>query len=239
MTRRFVLPLLAAVLTLAACEQTADPGSLDTLDEKVAYIVGHDLGMALHNQMEQLDAQNVELDNDLIVAAVRNGLNGDSLLFSETEVDSLMRAFQDTLVARQSVANLRESEDFLAETATQDSVQATESGLLYKVLEEGDGPSPALGDTVVVNYRGTLPDSTEFDSSFNRGQPARFVVGEVIPGWNEALQLMSPGAEYELYIPADLAYGEQAPPQIGPNRALIFQVQLLDVMPGPDNTASE
>jgi len=233
MTRRFALPLLAAVLTLAACEQTADPGSLDTLDEKVAYIVGHDLGMALHDQMEQLDAQNVELDNDLIVSAVRDGLNGDTLLFSEAEVDSLMRTFQDTLVARQSLANLRESEAFLAETAAQDSVQATESGLLYKVLEAGDGPSPALGDTVVVNYRGTLPDSTEFDSSFNRGQPARFVVGEVIPGWNEALQLMQVGAQYELYIPADLAYGDQAPPQIGPNRALIFEVELLDMMPGP------
>jgi FKBP-type peptidyl-prolyl cis-trans isomerase len=231
MTRRFVLPLLAAVLTLAACEQPADPGSLDTLDEKVAYIVGHDLGMALHNQMEQLDAQDVELDNDLIVAAVRNGLNGDSLLFSEAEVDSLMRAFQDTLVARQSLANLRESEAFLAETAALDSVQATDSGLLYKVLETGEGPSPQLGDTVVVNYRGTLPDSTEFDSSFNRGQPARFVVGEVIPGWNEALQLMQVGAEWRVFIPADLAYGEQARPQIGPNRALIFQVQLLDVMP--------
>ena len=227
MTRRFVLPLLAAVLTLAACEQTADPGSLDTLDEKVAYIVGHDLGMALHDQMEQLDAQNVELDNDLIVSAVRDGLNGDTLLFSEAEVDSLMRTFQDTLVARQSLANLRESEAFLAETA------ATESGLLYKVLETGEGPSPELGDTVVVNYRGTLPDSTEFDSSFNRGQPARFVVGEVIPGWHEALQLMQVGAQYELYIPADLAYGDQAPPQIGPNRALIFEVELLDVMPGP------
>ena len=234
MTRRFVFPLLAAVLTLAACEQTADPGSLDTLDEKVAYIVGHDLGSTLNSQMEQLEAQNVEFDNDLIVAAVRNGLQGDSLLFSEAEVDSLMRAFQDTLVARQSLANLRESETFLAETAAQDSVQATESGLLYKVLETGDGPSPEVGDTVVVNYRGTLPDGTEFDSSFQRGQPARFVVGEVIPGWNEALQLMQVGAQYELYIPADLAYGDQAPPQIGPNRALIFEVELLDVMPGPD-----
>jgi FKBP-type peptidyl-prolyl cis-trans isomerase len=234
MTRRFVLPLLAAVFTLAACEQTADPGSLDTLEEQVAYIVGHDLGSTLNSQMEQLDAQNVELDNDLIVAAVRDGLNGDSLLFSEAEVDSLMRAFQDTLVARQSFSNLQESEAFLTETAALDSVQATESGLLYKVIETGDGASPEIGDTVVVNYRGTLPDGTEFDSSFQRGQPAQFVVGEVIPGWNEALQLMQVGAQYELYIPADLAYGEQAPPQIGPNRALIFEVELLDVMPGPD-----
>jgi FKBP-type peptidyl-prolyl cis-trans isomerase len=232
MTRRFILPLFAVVLTLAACETEPDTSNLDTLDDQVAYIVGHDLGSALHDQMEQLDAQDVELDRDLIIAAVRDGLSGDSMRFSQTELDSLMRAFQDTLVARQSLANLRESETFLAETAALDSVQATDSGLLYKIIETGEGRSPELGDTVVVNYRGTLPDSTEFDSSFNRGRPARFVVGEVIPGWNEALQLMKPGAQYELYIPADLAYGEQAPPQIGPNRALIFQVELLDVMPG-------
>ena len=232
MTRRFVLPLLAATLTLAACERAPDASNLDTLDDQVAYIVGHDLGSALHDQMEQLDAQSVELDRELIVAAVRDGLSGDSLRFSQAEVDSLMRAFQDTLTVRQSRTNLQESTDFLAGVSERDSVQATESGLLYKIIEAGEGPSPQVGDTVLVNYRGTLPDSTEFDSSFRRGRPARFVVGEVIPGWNEALQLMKPGAQYELYIPADLAYGEQAPPQIGPNRALIFEVELLDVMPG-------
>jgi FKBP-type peptidyl-prolyl cis-trans isomerase len=233
MTRRFILPFLAVLLPLAACETEPDTANLDTLDDQVAYIVGHDLGQALHDQMGQLEEQDVELDRDLIIAAVRDGLSGDSLQFTPAEVDSLMRAFQDTLVTRQSLANLRESEAFLAETAALDSVQATDSGLLYKILEAGEGRSPQVGDTVLVNYRGTLPDSTEFDSSFNRGQPARFVVGQVIPGWNEALQLMSPGAQYELYIPADLAYGEQAPPQIGPNRALIFEVELLDVMPGP------
>ena len=231
MTRRF-RPLLAATLLLAACETTPDAGTLDSLDEKVAYIVGHDLGAALHQQMEQLDGQGVDLDDEVILAAVRAGLNGDSLRFAPAEVDSLMRAFQDTLVARVSTVNRTESEAFLAENAARDSVQTTASGLQYKILREGEGASPSLGDTVTVNYRGTLPDSTEFDSSFRRGRPARFVVGEVVEGWNEALQLMQPGARWMLYIPSDLAYGEQAPPQIGPNRTLIFDLELLDVAEG-------
>lgn len=234
MTRRFLFILLAATFTLAACERDANPSSLDTLDDRVSYIVGHDLGTALHDQMEQLD-ESIELDDELILQAVRAGLRGDSLYFSTVEVDSIMRAFQDTLTARASISNLRSSEAFLAENAARDSVEVTASGLQYKVIEAGEGTSPQLGDTVLVNYRGTLPDSTEFDSSYQRGQPARFVVGEVIPGWNEALQLMQVGAEWQLFIPAGLAYGEQAPPQIGPNRALVFDVELLDVMPGPSN----
>ena len=220
------------MLVLAACETTPDAGSLDTLDDQVAYIVGHDLGAALHQQMEQLDEQGVDLDDEVILAAVRAGLNGDSLRFTPSQVDSLMRTFQDTLVARVSAVNRTESETFLTDNAGRDSVQTTASGLQYKVVREGEGVSPSLGDTVTVNYRGTLPDSTEFDSSYQRGRPARFVVGEVVEGWNEALQLMKPGARWMLYIPSDLAYGEQAPPQIGPNRALIFDVELLDVAQG-------
>ena len=220
------------MLVLAACETTPDAGSLDTLDDQVAYIVGHDLGAALHQQMEQLDEQGVDLDDEVILAAVRAGLNGDSLRFTPSQVDSLMRTFQDTLVARVSAVNRTESETFLTDNAGRDSVQTTASGLQYKVIREGEGVSPSLGDTVTVNYRGTLPDSTEFDSSYQRGRPARFVVGEVVEGWNEALQLMKPGARWMLYIPSDLAYGEQAPPQIGPNRALIFDVELLDVAQG-------
>lgn len=232
MPRRFLLPFLALTLALAACETTPDVGSLDSLDEQVAYIVGHDLGSALHQQMEQLDEQGVDLDEDVILAAVRAGLNGDSLRFSQAEVDSLMRTFQDTLVARVSTVNRATSEAFLAENAARDSVETTASGLQYKIVREGEGESPSLGDTVTVNYRGTLPDSTEFDSSYRRGRPARFVVGEVVEGWNEALQMMKPGAQWTLYIPSELAYGEQAPPQIGPNQALVFEVELLDVTEG-------
>lgn len=232
MPRRLLLPLFALTLTLAACETSPDPDNLDSLDDQVAYIVGHDLGTALHEQMVQLDEQGVDLDEDVILAAVRAGLDGDSLAFTQAEVDSLMRTFQDTLVARVSAVNRASSETFLAENAARDSVETTASGLQYKVIREGEGSSPSLGDTVTVNYRGMLPDSTEFDSSYQRGQPARFVVGEVVEGWNEALQLMSPGAQWTLYIPSDLAYGEQAPPQIGPNQALVFEVELLDVAEG-------
>ena len=232
MTRRLLLPLFAVTLTLAACETTQDAGDLDTLDDQVAYIVGHDLGAALHQQVEQLDEQGVDLSEEVILAAVRDGLNGDSLRFSQAQVDSLMRTFQDTLVTRMGTRNRATSEAFLAENAARDSVETTESGLQYKVIREGEGEPPSLGDTVTVNYRGTLPDSTEFDSSYRRGQPARFVVGEVVEGWNEALQLMQPGARWMLYIPSDLAYGEQAPPQIGPNQALVFDVELLEVTRG-------
>lgn len=232
MTRRLLLPLFAVTLTLAACETTPDAGNLDTLDDQVAYIVGHDLGTALHQQMEQLDEQGVDLSEDVILAAVRDGLRGDSLRFSQAQVDSLMRAFQDTLVTRIGTRNRATSEAFLAENAARDSVETTASGLQYQVLREGEGASPNVGDTVTVNYRGTLPDSTEFDSSYRRGQPARFVVGEVVEGWNEALQLMKPGARWRLYLPSELAYGEQAPPQIGPNQALVFDVELLEVTRG-------
>ncbi len=237
MTRRFLFTLLAATLTLAACERTPDARNLNTLDRKVAYIVGHDLGSALHDQMDQLD-ESIVLDDDLILQAVREGLKGDSLRFTPVEVDSIMRTFQDTLTARASVSNLRSSEEFLAQNAERDSVEVTATGLQYKVIEAGEGDSPQVGDTVLVNYRGTLPDSTEFDSSYKRGRPARFVVGEVIPGWNEALQLMQVGSGWKLFIPASLAYGEQAPPQIGPNRALVFDVELLDVMRGPSTQES-
>lgn len=230
--RRYLLPLLALALTLSACEPSTDAGSLDSLDDEVAYIVGHDIGSNLHQQVEQLGEQGFDLDEDVILSAIRAGLGGDSLRFTPAQVDSLMRTFQDTLIARTSAVNRTTSEAFLAENAARDSVETTESGLQYKVIREGEGESPKLGDTVTVNYRGTLTDSTEFDSSYRRGQPAQFVVGNVVEGWNEALQMMKPGARWMLYIPSDLAYGEMAPPQIGPNQALIFDVELLDVTEG-------
>ncbi len=229
MPTRLLLALLAVPLTLVACETPTEVGDLDDLDEQVAYIVGHDLGQTLAGQLE---TPGVDLDRDLILAAVREGLNGDSMRFSRDEAATIMRAFQDTLMVQMARTNTAAGEAFLAEVAERDSVEATQSGLLYKVLEEGEGASPELGETVVVNYRGTLPDGTEFDSSFRGGQPAQFVVGEVIEGWNEALQLMKPGGRWMLYIPSDLAYGEQArSQQIGPNQTLVFEVELLDVNP--------
>ncbi|HKI51321.1 MAG TPA: FKBP-type peptidyl-prolyl cis-trans isomerase, partial [Geothermobacteraceae bacterium] len=121
---------------------------------------------------------------------------------------------------------------FLVANAKKDGVKTTASGLQYKVIEEGTGKTPAATDKVKVNYRGSLVDGTEFDSSYKRGQPATFPVNGVIKGWTEALQLMKEGAKFQLVIPADLAYGERgAGPMIGPNSTLVFDVELLAVNP--------
>lgn len=227
-------PLLALLgigtllVSLTACQRDAAP-RLDSLEDEAAYIIGYDLGSALHHQMEDAGTPDI-FDEDVLVAAIRAGFRGDSARFNPAQIDSIMRAFQDTLIAMQGSRNRAESEAFLA-GLDGDSIQVTESGLRYRVIEAGTGASAAEGDTVTVHYRGTLPDSTEFDSSYRRGQPARFIVGQLIPGWNEALTMMQEGATWELFIPPDLAYGDQAPPQIGPGRALVFHVELLDVSP--------
>src|SRR5881394_3707165 len=129
--------------------------------------------------------------------------------------------------------NKAEGEKFLEENKKKDGVKTTASGLQYKVLTEGSGAAPKETDTVVTNYRGTLIDRTEFDSSYKRGEPATFPVNRVIKGWTEALQLMKPGAKYKLLIPSNLAYGAGGAGQdIGPNSTLIFEVELLSVKPG-------
>jgi len=125
----------------------------------------------------------------------------------------------------------------LSENKSKEGVKATASGLQYKVMKEGNGAQPKATDTVTVNYRGTLINGTEFDSSYKRGQPATFPVNGVIKGWTEALQLMKPGSKYQLFIPADLAYGPRAVgPDITPNSALIFEVELLEVKPAASST---
>jgi FKBP-type peptidyl-prolyl cis-trans isomerase len=127
--------------------------------------------------------------------------------------------------------NLQKGKDFLEQNAQQDGVISTASGLQYKVLEEGAGSLPSANDQVTVHYRGTSIDGAEFDSSYSRGQPATFPVGGVISGWVEALQIMPQGSKWELYIPSNLAYGERgAPPSIGPNETLVFEVELLKVV---------
>ncbi len=129
--------------------------------------------------------------------------------------------------------NQTEGEAFLTENAKKEGVVVTASGLQYKVLEAGEGDSPMPSDVVTVHYRGTLVDGTQFDSSYDRGQPATFPVGGVIAGWTEALQLMKPGAKWQLVIPADLAYGERGAGQvIGPNSTLLFDVELISVEKG-------
>jgi FKBP-type peptidyl-prolyl cis-trans isomerase len=130
---------------------------------------------------------------------------------------------------QQSQGNLEQGQAFLKENASKEGVMATMTGLQYEILEEGEGDKPAATDTVKVHYTGRLLNGTVFDSSVERGEPVEFPLNQVIPGWTEGLQLMSPGAKYRFWIPANLAYGEQAPPAIGPNQVLDFEVELIEV----------
>ncbi len=221
-------------LTLQAQEKSPSPaagstssGQLKDLKDKVSYSIGLNIGF-------NFKKQNVELNPDALVAGVKDAMTNKPLL-TENEVRETMTAFSKQMADKQKEAgekNKTEGDKFLAENKGKSGVKTTASGLQYKVLKEGSGPSPSATDTVTVNYRGTLIDGTEFDSSYKRGEPATFPVGGVIKGWTEALQMMKKGAKYQLFIPSNLAYGERAmPPDIGANSTLIFEVELVDIKP--------
>lgn len=240
--KKYALPLaIASTLALQACNQSAQDGgdsadagssevALDNQTQRLSYGMAYGLG-------QRLASDEVPLDIDAFSAGLQDAVEGGEPRMTAEEIQAEMQAYQEQAMAEQQAeqqalaeSNSAEAEKFLAENAQRDGVVVTESGLQYEVIEEGEGASPGPDDTVEVHYTGTLLDGTEFDSSHKRGEPVTFGVTQVIPGWTEALQLMSPGAKYKLYIPSDLAYGEGgAGGVIGPNSALIFDVELLSV----------
>lgn len=167
---------------------------------------------------------------------------GTKPLLSETEMQQTMDTFQKDMMKTESESaqkNAAEGEKFLAENKSKPGVKTTASGLQYKVEKGGSGAAPKETDQATVNYRGTLINGTEFDSSYSRGKPATFGVNQVIPGWTEALKMMKPGAKYQLFVPANLAYGKNSPGgAIGPNSTLIFEVELISVQPSGSPSAS-
>jgi FKBP-type peptidyl-prolyl cis-trans isomerase FklB len=207
------------------------PPQLKDQKDKFSYAVGLNIGM-------NFKRENVDVNPDLILAGIKDGVGGKAQMTMD-QIRDTMVAFEKDMQQKQAEAakkNTADSEKFLAENKTKEGVKTTADGLQYKVLKEGNGAQPKSTDTVTVNYRGTLVDGTEFDSSYKRGQPATFPVGGVIKGWTEALQLMKVGSKYQLFIPANLAYGDRPPGgQIPPGAALIFEVELMDVKP-PANT---
>jgi FKBP-type peptidyl-prolyl cis-trans isomerase FklB len=204
--------------------------SLKTDQEKVSYSIGLDIGT-------NFKRQSVELDSKALAAGITDGLSGAKPAMAEDEVRKVLADFRQKMQARVAALaqqsaeeNKKKGDTFLAENKKQKGVVTLPSGLQYKVLKEAKGAKPKAADTVSVHYRGTLIDGTEFDSSIKRGQPAEFPVGQVIKGWTEALQLMPVGSKWQLFIPSDLAYGPQgAGNLIGPNSALVFEVELLDI----------
>lgn len=203
--------------------------------DKASYAFGLNMGKGMRHD-------SVDLDPAIFYRGMKDGLAGGKPLLTDDEARAVITAFQTELRKQQqeriqalSEANKKAGDAFLAENKTKPDVVTTASGLQYKILQEGTGPKPSAGDVIVCNYRGTLLDNTEFDSSAKHGQPLTTPVTGVIRGWTEALQLMPVGSKWQLFIPADLAYGMRGQPgaNIGPNATLVFEIELLSIRPKP------
>jgi FKBP-type peptidyl-prolyl cis-trans isomerase FklB len=220
---------IALPVVLAALVTPALAAGIDTDARKAAYAIGYQFGANAKRDGLSLDP-----------AAAAQGLQ-DALAGKEPAADpAALQAALDTLRSEmegkaKALANnnAKDGAAFRTDYAKKSGVKKTDSGLLYRVLSAGKGARPAATDTVKVNYRGTLPDGTEFDSSYKRGEPVSFQVNQIIPGWQEALALMPEGSKWEVVLPPELAYGtEGAGRAIGPNQTLVFEIELLDIEPG-------
>ncbi len=226
--KRFIIIVSASLIAFPLFGQEKSPQLKDQKD-KVSYSIGMQIGF-------NLKRQKVDINPDILAAGIKDSL-ADKPQLTPDQVKDVMAQFEKDMEQKQKQLgekNKTEGAKFLEENKNKPGVKTTASGLQYKVEKEGTGAQPKATDMVTVNYRGTLIDGTEFDSSYKRGQPATFPVNGVIKGWTEALQLMKKGAKYQLFIPSDLAYGERAMgPDIGSNSTLIFEVELMDVKPPP------
>jgi FKBP-type peptidyl-prolyl cis-trans isomerase FklB len=198
--------------------------------DKVSYIFGLNIA---NNIKSQSEAAGFKVNIDKLVEGLNDGLGGGDPTLTPEEIQQTMQAFEQMLTAKaesQAEENKQEGEAFLAENKQKEGVKTTKSGLQYKVLSGGKGKSPRATDTVTVNYKGTLINGKEFDSSYKRMEPATFPLNRVIAGWTEVLQLMKEGDKFEVYIPSELAYGPRGQGDvIGPNSTLIFEIELLEV----------
>lgn len=232
--------VLAATVCVMAQAQGQGKGDLPapggeelvSFEQKVSYCIGLDVGA-------NLKAQNIAVDSTAFLTGLATSLEGKKPLLKDEEIAAIMQEFgalkrKEFEEQRQKLAKaaLAEGEAFLTKNKQAKGVVTTKSGLQYQVVKEGKGASPKASDEVTVHYRGVFVDGREFDSSYGKdgkGEPVSFPVNGVIPGWTEALQLMSPGAKYKLFIPASLAYGEEGNEAIPPNSVLVFDVEMLKV----------
>jgi FKBP-type peptidyl-prolyl cis-trans isomerase len=233
MRLRTTLASSLTIALLAACQGPAGSGNatLDSNDQKASYGIGLNMG-------SQLGAAESHIDMEALIDGLVDGMAGNEPRVPESELQTVLQELSATIQAEEaarveaeSEANAAAGEAFLAENAEKDGVIVTESGLQYEILREGEGAAPAATDRVSIHYKGTLLDGTQFDSSYDRGEPAVFGVSGVIAGFSEGLMLMSEGSHYRFYIPSDLAYGPTGSGgAIGPNSTLIFEIELLEVV---------
>lgn len=228
------LVIIAATAALASSFALAQTNELETPEDRLSYTIGMDIG-------QSLAGQDMPLDIDILMQGLRASYLGEETLLTPEEAlaerEQFIQRRQQQLAeerGEEARINAEEGEAFLAANADKEGITVTDSGLQYRVLTEGEGASPDADDRVTVHYRGKLINGVEFDSSYARGEPATFGLNQVIPGWTEGVQLMKEGAKYEFFVPSDLAYGEQGRPgPIGPNSTLIFEVELIEVVPSP------
>lgn len=225
------LVLAFASLTICNAEQKGKPAAADSKPaqtrDKVSYSIGADIG-------SNLKRSDLDLNADFLAQGIKDAFAGKTVM-TDDEMKATLQTFQTEMQAKMQAKqkeaadkNKAASEKFLEENKKKEGVKTTASGIQYKVIKEGTGPKPKASDTVVVNYRGTLIDGTEFDKS---KEPVTFPLEGVIPGWTEVLQLMPVGSKWQVVLPPALAYGENAPPmsKIGPNQTLIFDIELLEI----------
>lgn len=233
--KNLLLCTLLAASVSATAQQKATPAKkpatkpaapvnpLKTLSDSASYAIG----LSVANFYKQQGIANI--NTAAVSRAISDAMGGKTVLLTDNDANAVMMRYMNQAQEAKAAPTIKAGETFLATNKTKAGIKTTASGLQYEVIKEGTGPKPAATDTVVAHYRGTLLDGTEFDNSYNRGTPLTIEVGSVIRGWTEALQLMSEGSKYKLYIPHQLAYGTNDMGQIPAGSLLIFEVELLDV----------
>jgi FKBP-type peptidyl-prolyl cis-trans isomerase FklB len=227
--RKWILAAVLTLLTSVTVAQNTPAPELKTDKDKFSYALGMNFGVNLRKQ-------GLDLDSAVFAKAFAEAFNTGKTAMSEEDMAAILTAAAQQIHAKQAAEDAakaeqaqKEGEKFLAENKAREGVVTLPSGLQYKILQQGTGEKPTLEDTVSCNYKGTLIDGTVFDASAQHGGPVSFQVKGVIAGWTEALQLMPTGSKWQLFIPANMAYGADAPPEIGPNATLIFEVELVSV----------
>ncbi|GAB1439659.1 FKBP-type peptidyl-prolyl cis-trans isomerase [Providencia sp.] len=220
-----------------AAEAKAQSSAFKNAEERNAYALGASLGRYMQNSLEEQKTIGINLDKAQLLAGVQDAFNGKSKM-TDAEVEETLRQFEgqvkqaaDKKMKDESAANEKKGAEYREKYAKEKGVVKTKSGLLYKIEKDGTGAKPKADETVVVHYKGSLIDGTEFDSSYSRNEPLTIPLNSVIKGWTEGLVNLKKGGKMQLVIPADLAYGENGVPGIPANSTLVFDVELLDIKP--------
>ena len=222
----FSVLIISSMLNCSSKQSSKSVSTLSTLKDSTSYSLGADLG-------ENLKKQNVEIDYDIFMAGLMDGMETGMVKLDQKQRRSVMTALQKSLREKANLegeSNLKLADEFLIKNKMNKGIKETPTGLQYRVINEGNGNSPNKTDRVKVHYVGKLMDGTEFDSSIERGEPTEFGLNQVIKGWTEGLQLMKVGSKYEFFIHPKIAYGSRPRPTIPANSLLIFEVELLDII---------